>query len=414
MNKDFHAIYPDKSKCLGCTNCLKTCPTGAIRICDGKASIDYQKCISCGSCIKSCPSHAIIALSDDITILNKYKYNVAIMSSCLYAQFPHLFTPELILNALHNIGFNYVYEEARACDLLSMLKREMFVCEDVKGPVISTVCPACVQLILSKYQSLEDNLIDHLAPLCLAGKEARCKARELSGLSDKDIGVFYISPCPANVQAIKNGFYSGFHEINGAISVSEIFKKLTLVDAKDVEISQEVVASSQGVSWATSGGEAASFPNTKQLAADGIFNVISILRELEDGNLRDINFVELLACHSGCVGGVMNVINTFVAKSKIHTLRRTAFLNKTNHTDTLDKDLDYYKIPFKWETNDVYKLDKNFIIAMQKMKQVEEVLSTLPMLDCGLCGSPTCRDFAEDVVLGKFDRKKCIIHKDDK
>lgn len=414
MSENFHAICTDPSKCLGCTNCLKTCPTGAIRVYDGKATIDYDKCIYCGNCVRSCPSRAIVARGDDFDLLGNYKFNVAIMSSCLYAQFPHLFTPELILNALHNIGFDYVYEEARASDILSMLKREMFVAEDINSPVISTVCPSCVQLILNRYHSLEDNLIDHLAPLCLAGKEARAIAKEMSGLTDEEIGVFYLSPCPANVHAIKDGFYSGFNDINGAIPISEVFKKLTQVDAGDVEFTQQVVASSAGISWATSGGEAASFPNTKQLAADGIFNVKSILRELEDGNLKDIDFVELQACHSGCVGGVMNVINTFVAKSKIHTLRRRAFLNKTNSVDTLDKPLEYYKIPFEWETNDVYKLDKNFVIAMQKMQQVEEVLATLPKLDCGLCGSPTCRDFAEDVVQGKFKRTKCIIHRDDK
>ncbi|MHC1715887.1 MAG: (Fe-S)-binding protein [Acidaminococcaceae bacterium] len=32
---------------------------------------------------------------------------------------------------------------------------------------------------------------------------------------------------------------------------------------------------------------------------------------------------------------------------------------------------------------------------------MEEVLSSLPGLDCGACGAPTCQCLAEDIVQGK-------------
>ncbi len=391
---------------------MKNCPTGAIRVRGGKASVNYKKCISCGNCVRACPSRAITAVCDTYDVLKNFKYNVALMPSALYAQFPHISDPDLIINALKNVGFDYVYETARASDLLSMLKREMFIMGDCKLPVISTVCPACVELILTKYHCLKDNLIDHLAPLCLAAKEAREEARQLSGLADEDIGVFYITPCPAKAQAIKNGFYSGIKELSGALSVAETCKRLTSVKKEDVEITLNIKASSAGISWSSSGGEAASFPNTRQLAADGIFNVISILRELEDGKLQNIDFVELHACHSGCVGGVFNVANTFVAKSKLHTLRRTTLLNKTNTDDKLDKEAAYYKNPYKWETKNVYTLDDDFYKAITKMQEVEEIMKKLPHLDCGVCGSPSCRAFAEDVVQGEIDISACVIYKE--
>jgi Na+-translocating ferredoxin:NAD+ oxidoreductase RNF subunit RnfB len=34
---------------------------------------------------------------------------------------------------------------------------------------------------------------------------------------------------------------------------------------------------------------------------------------------------------------------------------------------------------------------------------------TLPGIDCGSCGSPTCRAFAEDVIKGLTDRDGCPI-----
>lgn len=409
----FKSIVFDNDKCVGCTNCMKKCPTQAIRVRNGKASINYERCIACGNCVRSCPHYAIHTVCDDYSALSAYKFNVALVPSCLFAQFPHIDTPELTLNAMKNIGFDHVYEVARASDLLSMVKREEFIMGEVKKPAISVVCPACVELILTRYHVLKDNLLDHLPPLELAAKQARAEAREISGLPDNEIGVFYVSPCPAKVQSIKNDFYSDNHLLSGAVSVSETCKRLHKVKPEDVKMTLPLTASNMGVSWSASGGEAASFPNNRQLAADGIENVISILRELEDGKLADIDFIELHACHSGCVGGVLNVTNTFVAKSKLHTLRRTALLNKTNTVDKLDKPMSYYKMNKKWQTKDVYKLDADMGKAMEKMQKVEEILSLLPHLDCGVCGSPSCRAFAEDVVQKQVDFSRCVVYNND-
>jgi ferredoxin len=52
------SVMFDKDKCRGCTNCMKRCPTQAIRLIDGKAFINTAKCIHCGECIKICPYNA--------------------------------------------------------------------------------------------------------------------------------------------------------------------------------------------------------------------------------------------------------------------------------------------------------------------------------------------------------------------
>ena len=66
------AVYPegatykvDPKKCIACKLCLKPCPTGAISMVKGKASIDLSKCTECGICIeghnpfRGCPTKAI-------------------------------------------------------------------------------------------------------------------------------------------------------------------------------------------------------------------------------------------------------------------------------------------------------------------------------------------------------------------
>ena len=39
--------------------CEKKCPTGAIKVTDFVAEIDYEKCTGCGECEKACPRKII-------------------------------------------------------------------------------------------------------------------------------------------------------------------------------------------------------------------------------------------------------------------------------------------------------------------------------------------------------------------
>ena len=45
--------------CLGLGNCTRVCPTGAIKVVDGLATIDESLCISCGKCVAACPRKII-------------------------------------------------------------------------------------------------------------------------------------------------------------------------------------------------------------------------------------------------------------------------------------------------------------------------------------------------------------------
>ncbi len=51
--------FVDKYSCVGCGDCTKSCPTGAISMVDGRAVITDSLCIDCKICVKTCTYQAI-------------------------------------------------------------------------------------------------------------------------------------------------------------------------------------------------------------------------------------------------------------------------------------------------------------------------------------------------------------------
>ena len=80
-------------------------------------------------------------------------------------------------------------------------------------------------------------------------------------------------------------------------------------------------------------------------------------------------------------------------------------LNRFNSRDDVISDYIWSK---KLEYVPVFKLDDNRSVAMQKIAEMEKLASSLPGIDCGLCGAPSCRAFAEDVVRGDVSINQCV------
>jgi formate hydrogenlyase subunit 6/NADH:ubiquinone oxidoreductase subunit I len=48
-----------KNACIGCKKCESTCPSGAIKVENNLAEIDYSLCTACGECAEVCPTKCI-------------------------------------------------------------------------------------------------------------------------------------------------------------------------------------------------------------------------------------------------------------------------------------------------------------------------------------------------------------------
>lgn len=408
MPEYFHSVVLEEDKCCGCTNCIKRCPTEAIRVRDGKAHIITERCIDCGECIRVCPHHAKKARTDSIEEIEKFKYKIAIPAPALFGQFNNMDDIDIVLNGLLKLGFDSVYEVSRGAELVSQATRQLIRENKLKHPIISSACPAVVRLIKQRFPDLCENVMPMKAPMEVSAMLAKKYAMEETGLPMEDIGAFFITPCPAKVTEINRPMDVNKRSYcDGAIAISKIYPKLT--SAMDKLTSIEPLANSGviGVGWATSGGESAAMLGDRYLAADGIENVIRVLEELEDERIRNVDFVELNACTGGCVGGVLTVENPYVAQARIHTLRKYLPVSQNHLKDGVPDKMMWDK-PLEYDEN-VLSLDKNINKAMEMMEQIEKIEASLPGLDCGSCGAPSCHAMAEDIVKGSAKETECIF-----
>jgi len=413
MNAYKHSVSLEPDRCTGCTTCLKHCPTEAIRIHNGHAVINAQRCIDCGLCIRNCPNHAKKATSGKLETVMKYKWKVALPAPTLYGQFENLEDVDYVLQGLLDIGFDDVVEVSQAAELVSAYTRMYLKTEGVNKPVISSACPVVLRLISLRYPALKDNIMQLLPPMEIAAKMARQKAKQLHPeFKDSDICICFISPCPGKVSYVHNGFGSYHSEVDEVVSISDVYFSLLNVMRREKDPSPISQSGMIGIGWATSGGESSAIFNDKYLAADGIDNVNRVLDQLDNGHISSLEFIELNACPGGCVGGVMAVENPFIAKARLQTLRRYMPVSQNvlrgEMKDFIPSDYFFEEMP---TYRPIQRLSENFAESLRMMSAIQSLRSELPGIDCGACGAPNCRAFAEDVIRGTAKREDCVVEK---
>ncbi len=399
----YHSIKIDETKCIGCVVCMKVCPTKAIRVRDKKAKVINERCIDCGECYRVCPYNAIIPLTTKPSDINRFKIKVALPSPVLYSQFDSDIMPDEVLNALKDIGFDYVYDEALVSEMAS-IAIEMYLAQNkTPRPIISSTCPVVVRLIQRLFPGLVSLIIRMEPPREIAAKSLRKELAKKHKIGEEEIGIFHITPCPAKMVSINKPETMERSYLDGAISIREIYNQLMVkLRRKEPQflIQAQTQISGIGVGWAISGGEIRGIKQDAVVAVSGVYDTIKILSDIESGKIKNIEYLECLICPDGCIGGPLTVENRFLAKSRILKLIRlyggknridVNYVRQLYNRDFFSFERDIKPKPFP-----PIDLDKNE--AIKKLKKKEKILRTLPGMNCGVCGAPDCESFAEDLV----------------
>lgn len=407
----FHSVVLDREKCNGCTKCVRVCPTEAIRVRLGKAQIDPHRCIDCSKCVTVCSVGALNIKADKLNDIYKFKYRLAVISASYEGQFAEDFGYKNALKALYHLGFDEVAEQAMITNITAEIIRDYIKNHPHIRPVLSSSCPAIVRLVQVRFPSLLPNLLLVESPMSMLAKYYRDKIVQEKGYSEEEIGIFLIVPSASQVTAVHQpeGNYKHLH--NGAIAINEVYNRVMGM-LKELEDDPRPIKSyANGLSWALSGMEAEEVAGKgiETLAISGVHNVIEVLSNIEGHRLDQYHYIELRNCEQGCVGGGLNIENPFVAASRIKKL--------IHNSEKIKIDNDYFFRLYKegyfdvmpLEPRSMMELDKDIKAAITKMKRVKEITEMLPGLDCGVCGSPTCKSLAEDIVLEKAELSDCLI-----
>ena len=360
--KFYHALKIDNDRCVGCTHCMTKCPTGAIRIREGKASIRKGWCVDCGECLKACPTEAIYVEQDDFQKIFDYKARVVLV--------PTVF--------------------------------------------ISSFCPAIVRLIQVRFPALVDNIL-LVKPPVNATATYYHKVLEEDGFSSEEIGIFYVTPCAAKIASLKGA--EGYSStIKGVINMDTLYNKVYhILKNRPKNYTPECVLppslTKKEMRWSQTGGETKHFSG-RCLAIDEIHNVIEFLERMESTTeVRNVDFLELRACDRSCAGGVLAVANRFLTAERV--MKRSMKRDKAPliYSDRLEA-LSYLKqhITIRpLQPNPKLRYEGNIEEVLKKMEQVRKLMCYLPGIDCGACGSPNCQALAEDIVRHEAQFSDCVF-----
>lgn len=344
-NKDAISMVGGKAlihedDCVNCGLCQKVCPYNAIIYspvpCEescpvsaisknekGQERIDEDNCISCGQCVSACPFGAIIARSHMFTILNKIKKKekmVAMFAPSLAGQFKAPLSK--IAGSLRQLGFDEVMEVAEGADMTTQnetaeLKERL---EEGHKFMTTSCCPSYVNLVDKHIPELKPFMSHTGSPMHYTGEIARKKFPEHQTV--------FIGPCLGKKdEAMKNpliDYVLNFEEIAAWLDAAGI----DATSASDLDLTNVKLIESKG--YAVSGGvtraieaEAKGKLDVKPFIVNGIDrSQVRMLRNLPK-TLKTENFVEVMSCENGCVGGCNTIAKPAVAKRQIEALLKT-------------------------------------------------------------------------------------------
>ncbi len=394
--------------CKDCYKCLRECPVAAIGFKDNQAFIIEEKCIYCGNCIKICPQGAKSALFEKNKLeafLESDSYLIASIAPSFAAAFPNV-DPGQIIKALKLIGFDYIAETAEsAARVVKQFKKER---EKMDSALITSCCPAVVNLIEKHYPELLPQLASVLSPMMLQSAELKNKFERAR--------VVFIGPCLAKIEESKNekrrdyrpDIVIGFEHLRLFLQEKGII--VSELDSAEVDL----LASRQTADYALSGGtvkaadllQAEPGCGNRALHLSGLDNIINFLDDFKkDKDKIKVELVELLACSGGCINGPA-INNDLSIPLKELEVNNYLSANKRENTkkEKLNNEI-LIKRKHRNQKNNLPEVPESelrkILASIAKEKKEDEK-------DCGGCGYSSCREKAAAVYHGFAEKKMCI------
>jgi len=233
----------------------------------------------------------------------------------------------------------------------------------------------------------------------------------MENYKDKEnLGLFYLATYPCKITAIKNPLGLDNSPFDGVFLLNSIYKKLII--EKNFGEGKFYRGGRVGTRMARIGGEEEFLKNFKVLFIDGVWNLKKFFEELEEERVPNFTYIECRVCQYGCVNGILlsnqNInlnIYSLKEKEKEREKELSSIFDEKSLDEILTEDIIY--LNEKISPKPTFILSENMDTAAKILQEINLLYEILPKLDCGSCGAPSCRAFAEDVVLNRANINEC-------
>ena len=383
-DKDFSKvdsyIQITAEKCKKCLRCVTRCPTKAIRLYEDNLYILSHHCINCNECIRICPTRVFdLKYYEKNCEEGKQEIFIApspwiasILDSCSWEDFEE--------EIYRKKGFK-IYPLALWEDVLrEETQRYIENDEKIKFPLILPVCPTVLYWIQTEYPALIGNIAPYLGPVETA----------INSFPEQR-NISFVPSCPAQVSTINDNKNSDVC-IN-MISPQELFE--VIMDISKSANKKKQIDEIHNI-------DVKKNKSKDIITVSGIEQVKAFLENMEKRELPiHIKMVELYACYNGCFGSPYWVTEPTISKIIFDTFWEE---QKVKYEK---KKIDAIFRVSPINSRKGVRLDEDVMEAIQKLSEIEKVNKKLPGYDCGICGAPSCLNFAEDIVIMQKDIKNC-------
>ena len=408
-------IHTEPTQCQDCYKCIRHCPVKAIRVENNHAKIIPEFCVYCGQCVIDCPPHAKQTREDGQWarhLLTTKKQVYVSLAPSFVSEFSD-YTPQQLIAALKRLGFAGVSETALGADFVSaqLAKDLALAVENPQGQklFLSSACPAVVEYIKLYQPELADCITDRASPLL-------AHARYLRKVYGDDIGVVFVGPCIAKKREADT-----WDEIDVALTFQELrawieeegLRPDTVIPVGQ-ENQQEFVPrrAAKGVLYPIDGGMISTYKKydrlskVRSMAISGLDEVQRALEGFDPENLSAPVFMELLACHGGCINGPGTSVHSPGA------LKRVLVEEYAQDVDLVLDEATVATAPVMEGTLPVSgSVHKGYseediraaLRAVGKYSLEDEV-------NCASCGYDTCRSFAKAVLEDRAEKTMCVSY----
>ena len=368
------SIVRDPNKCILCGNCVRVCEelqgVGALgfayRGSDATVMPAFDRqiaatdCVNCGQCRIFCPTGAISIKSDEdavwealgdpnVRVVAQIAPAVRVAVGDAFGLQKGRSVMGKIVNVLHRMGFDEVYDTTFSADLTIMEETAEFIDRVKNGgklPLLTSCCPAWVKFVGDQFPDYSENVSTCRSPQGMMSGVVKEYYRDPVHAAGKKTVMVSFMPCTAKKMEANrpNSFTKGEKDTDYVITTTELIKmiRMTGIDFASLESESSDIpfglGSGGGVIFGVTGGvtEAVirrlapdhskatieeiaecgvrdegfirefSIPyeglEVKICVASGLANARKVMEQVQRGE-KEYHLIEIMACRRGCIMG---------------------------------------------------------------------------------------------------------------